>query len=571
VRKFHLENEEEKMKKKNQNQVWKGKPNSPEEDTKNLPLPLGADFLGVDEKSTQPIRTVDRNPGKKEKNPSGDKKDNEPLLKKRGKSNPPRADVPHRSNPRSQFGQAGEKGIVMILALGFIAVFSIMATGFVTMGVRNTHLGSDYRYSSEALSYAEAGIQFAIGQMNADNIRPPDPILGDPGWENWVHTLETPGYGSEVTISYVKDMMIPHFDSATGEYPRVDKYFKFTSVGYGPQGTKRALEVITAQPPPEGFNFHYAWQLGGDGNLRNPVTYSGHSDSLPPVRMQANKPYFDSNEDGDFDNGIDRGWWSGPQNEQLREIEWDHPYPDTITFIPTVDHLHSAGKIHSNGDLIFGGDTKINGSVTARGDIWEYSEGNVFENTDPHYIRWGYATHMPKEPKINIPTNQGFWNAESQKDTMVHIITNANYTDYGFTISAGAYTWNDSDPIPEGKYHFDDDVKMAGNPTGNASIITDHTISLSGHPEDVSNDNLMAYIAGGDIRANGTGYVQGLLYTKGNLDIDADIGILGAVYVEGEGDIDKNPVVVFDTKLKDIHLLAKPVPPSIISWQEIIQ
>jgi hypothetical protein len=559
------------MKEKIQNQDWKGNPNPPEVDADNMPLPLGADLIGSSDKSTRSVRKVDRNQVKKDKNPSGEKSKDE-SLSKRGESNLPDADVDHRPNPRPQFGQAGEKGIVLVLSLGLIAMFSILATGFVTMGVRNTQLGSNYRYSSEALSSAEAGIQFAIGQMNADNIKPPEPKLGEIEWENWVHSLETPGYGSHVTISYVKDLMLPYFDSETGEYMYgEDRYIRITSEGFGPRETKKEIEVITAQPPPEGFNFHFAWQFGGNANLRNPATFSGHSDSLPPVVLQANKPYFDTDEDGDFDDNIDRGWNVGFHDLKLEEIKLDDPHPDSSAFHPDVPYLHSAGNIHSNGDLIFGNNPRVNGSVTAKGDIWEYSPEDSFENKHSHYIRYGYTPRSQKEPNINIPTNHGYWHARSLKDSTIHIITIENYDDYDFSISAGAYTWNDSDPLPSGTYYFDDDVKMAGNPTGNASLVTDHTISLSGHPTEISNDNLMAYIAGGDIRTNGTGYIQGLLYTKSNIDVVSNICILGAVYVGGEGDVDKNPVIVFDTKLKRINLLAKPVPPTIISWQEIIQ
>ncbi|MCH7760321.1 hypothetical protein IIA15_02825, partial [candidate division TA06 bacterium] len=105
----------------------------------------------------------------------------------------------------------GEKGIALVLSLASITLFAILASGFVAVGVRNTQVGSDYEYGTEALSTAEAGVHFALGQMNAGEIVPPKPILGDPTWVDWVENLVTPGYESAVQIKYVPELMLPNF------------------------------------------------------------------------------------------------------------------------------------------------------------------------------------------------------------------------------------------------------------------------------------------------------------------------------------------------------------------------
>jgi hypothetical protein len=430
---------------------------------------------------------------------------------------------------------AGERGVALFLSLGFITMFTLLAGGFVVIGLRSTHLGADFQYSSNALSSAEAGIHFAIGQMNAGEIVPPEPLKGDPTWENWVYSLVTPGYESEVEIRYAKDLMLPHFkyDDTINEE---DKYYIIRSLGDGPRGTKRAIEVVMT---PEGLDpkFEFAFYFGSDANFYgNPVTFSGHFDTLI-VEIDGNgKPYIDYNENSNFDQATEWGWAHGVPN-RLDKIELD----DSIPVDPPCDWLHYEGDVHTNGSMEFFDHPHFNGEGTAVGTI-DYN-GSTFTNQNDHYFRSGITEYADSVQPIYIRTDLAYWEEAAERDSTIYIVTTANVGSFpGWSHVGGTFKYGGGGQMDPGTYYFTDDVQISGNSSGNATIVTDFTLKVSGTTENWSNLDLMGYISGGELTVNGGQYIQGLVYTNSNLKFPGETYIFGAVWVNGGGSISGNPM-----------------------------
>ncbi|MCH7761726.1 hypothetical protein IIA15_10075, partial [candidate division TA06 bacterium] len=471
-----------------------------------------------------------------------------------------------------------------------IVIFALLASGFIFIGVRNTQMGSDLKYSAEALSSAEAGVHFALGQMNAEEILPPEPDLNeseaDSIWRNWVHPLETPGYGSEVEISYVVEKMLPLFDSTTGKIAEEDKYYRITSSGYGSRSTHRKVEVVASPQGEESLHFLFGWQFGGDVEFSgNPITFSGHSDTLI-VKLDPNKkPWFDMNNNGVLDS--DEWEWEGNCSKCLEAIEYSDPYPDGVdddSLIPPLLGLHSAGDIHANGNITLGkyngGPTPhFNGTVTAAGYIFREDEEDTFffpsHNKNDYYIRNDAKHLVAPQPDVIIPTDQAFWEKKAEKDSTIHVITEFNYYEhpgweYKSTNKGPKFTWKSNEDIPEGTYYLAGHVKITGSTAGNASIVTDYTLELDGNPGNTSTDNLVAYICRGNIDIQGNQYIQGLLYTsEGNIEIDGQLNVFGSVYIGADGEVSGDVIVVYDTALQNLEGILPTPKPVIVSWQEV--
>ncbi|MCH7761152.1 hypothetical protein IIA15_07120 [candidate division TA06 bacterium] len=480
-----------------------------------------------------------------------------------------------RKNP-----PGGERGIALLISLMCITLFALLASGFVAIGVRNTHLGADLHHTSEALSSAEAGVHFAFGQMNAGEIVPPEPILGDPTWVNWVENLVTPGYESDVQISFVPELMLPNFDPITLKIAEEDMYYRILSTGEGLRETKRNVEVIMT--PDDGIYgplFDNAWQFGFDVRFSGkPVTFSGHSDTLT-IKLDGGdptKPYIDTNGNNTFDQGTEWGLTHGTKN--LSDITLSDPHPDHPLFWPSAPSLHSNGDIHSNNEIRFPPNLHINGEVTTAEEI-----DPPFVNVENKYIRNGYTEYADSLFVEDIPTDSAFWAEIARKNTKVHFITIDNYWEYPGWSQVGQFggiprfLWNGNAKIPDGVYYILGHIQISGNPTTNAILITDYTIKVSGLPTNWGND-MAGYIAGDDIEIAGNIYLQGVIYTKKFLDVSGNPTIFGAVYAGGNSagggppkTISGNPIVIYDIALKDMRWVIVEPNPSIASWQEVYE
>lgn len=456
----------------------------------------------------------------------------------------------------------GEKGMALYISLGFITLLAILAGGFVAIGLRSSQLESDHYHSSNALSNAEAGIHFAMGQINAGEIVPPEPSLEDSAWMDWVDTLETPGYGSEVEIRYIKDLMLPHF-KYDGSMNEEDERYLITSVGQGPRKTERTLQIVMK---PEGLTpyFDYALFFGGNANFSgNPVTFSGHFDTLR-VQLDGNNPFFDINGNGVFDKPMEWGWSEGTY--QLDKVKLSYAIP----LSPVCTGLQYGGHIHSNGNLDFIDHPHFNGKGSAVGEITQ-DNGNPFVNVDNRYFRSGHTNFADYVEPVEIPTDLAFWEEVAEDDSMVHIITPWNVGEFpGWSYVGGTFKWGGGAQMEEGTYYLTDDVQISGNSSGNSTIITNHTLKVNGTTESWSELDLMGYIAGGDLTVDGGQYIQGLVYTKSNMKFTGGAYIFGAVWVKGGGDISGNPIVVFNTALRDGEF-GWNFKPTIISWQELYE
>lgn len=463
-----------------------------------------------------------------------------------------------------------ERGMVLFVALGLITIISLLAGGFLSIGVRNSHLEADFHHASNALSSAEAGIHFALGQMRAGGITPPEPELGDTTWENWTQTLETPGYSSEVEVSYVKEFMLPQFNVTTGKILEDDKVYRISSSGSGPRETKKKIEVIISPKKEIIFKIDYAVQLGSNANFSgNPITYSGNSDTLIVQLDNNNKPYFDINENGDFDQATEWGWAHGTY--RLDEIWLNVPYPDSSAFSPICPGLHSHGDIHANGNLHFsGGLPRINGKGSATGTVTQSGFG-PFINDINHYIRKDYTNNADPVFIGDIPTNLAYWSERATRDTLIKILTPMNVGSFpGWQYVGNKFKWSGNSPLPNVIYYLTDDCLISGNPTGNATLITDDDITVSGTTVSYAREDYMGYIAGGNIFISGSQYIQGFIYSKGDIQCPGEYYIFGAVVVKGGGVTSGNPTIVFNTKLKEMEWKFQTYYPEILSWQELI-
>ncbi|MCH7761206.1 pilus assembly PilX N-terminal domain-containing protein [candidate division TA06 bacterium] len=466
----------------------------------------------------------------------------------------------------------GERGIALVIALGFITIFALLAGGFASISIRNTQVGSDFHYSSEALSSAEAGVHFAIGQMNAGEIVPPEPDLNDPEadsiWRNWVDSLDVPGYKSKVQVAYAETLMLPYFEIG-GRIDEENKFYRITSTGEGPHKTSRAIEVITRPVGLGGPQFQFAFHFGSDANFSgSPVTFSGHHDTLT-VKLDGGRPFIDSNNNGVFDKGSEWGWIHGTY--QLEDLMLNDSDPDSNGFFPAAEGLHSQGDIHANGDMNFNGHPHFNGKGTSTGFISQQNN-NPFQNNNNRYFRNEHTNYTDTVEIQDIPTDSAYWVEVAQEESTVYFVTPANVDSFpGWQYVGGKFKWSGNNPIPEGIYYFTDDVQISGNPTGDATIITNNTIKVSGNPTDFGADDMMGYIAGGDITINGDQYLQGFVYTHSDINFSGTPCIFGAVWVKGGGSISGNPFIIFDTALKNWEGLIQTYKPAVISWQEVYE
>jgi len=462
----------------------------------------------------------------------------------------------------------GEQGIALFTALSFVTIFSLLAGGFVAVGVRNSHLEADFQHTSNALSSAEAGIHFAIGQMYSGEIVPPEPIEGDEEWENWLDSLETPGYGSDVEVSYATNLMDTLF-RPDGTMADENKYFRIHSVGSGPRQTKRTIEVITNL---EGItpNLKYAFYFGSNATFNgNPVTFSGHHDSLTVELDNNGKPFFDVDGDGDFDQDDEWGWAHGVH--ELDSLRLSSPAPESANFSPDLPGLHSRGDIHANGNITLASNPRFNGYGSATGQI-QRPNGDPFQNEDKKFIRHGYTNNAPPVPfGDEIPTDLTTWEKIAEHDTSVHIITPENVGEYpGWQYVGGKFKWSGNNPMSKRTYYLTDDVEIKGNATGNATIVTDYTIKVDGNVLNYAAKALMGYVAGGNITITGGQYIQGLVYSKSNINFPGQSYIFGAIWTKGTGSINGSPIVVFNDALKEARF-SWNLKHAIVSWQEIYQ
>ena len=172
---------------------------------------------------------------------------------------------------------------------------------------------------------------------------------------------------------------------------------------------------------------------------------------------------------------------------------------------------------------------------------------------------------------MDIPTDLAFWEEVAAEDSTVHIITPWNVGEFpGWSYVGGTFKWGGSEQMVEGTYYLTDDVQISGNSCGNSTIITNHTLKVNGTTESWSELDLMGYIAGGELTVNGGQYIQGLVYTKSSMKFTGGAYIFGAVWVKGGGDISGNPIVVFNTALRDGEF-GWNYKPTILSWQELYE
>jgi len=94
---------------------------------------------------------------------------------------------------------------------------------------------------------------------------------------------------------------------------------------------------------------------------------------------------------------------------------------------------------------------------------------------------------------------------------------------------------------------------------------------VSGNPTNFSADDNLAYVAGGKITIDGFQYIQGLVYSKADVQFVGTSYVFGAVVVRGGGTVSGNPIVVFNTALRDHDWIFKDLIPVIVSWQEIYE
>jgi hypothetical protein len=457
----------------------------------------------------------------------------------------------------------GERGMVLFLALGFITIFSLLAGGFVAIGIRNTHLDSDYRYASNALSTSEAGIQFAIGQLTGKEIEPPVPTLADSSWMTWVTTVVTPGYSSKVEISYVAELMFPHFNPVKGTIKEGDLYFRLTSTGNGPRSTEKKIEVITSPRDVNDIHFDHSMFFGGSASFTgNAVTYSGHEDTLI-IKLDGNEPYMDWNNDDNFDDATEWGWDNG--SNRLDQVMLFDPRP----VVPPCTGLQYNGKVHANGNLTITGNPHFNGEGSSTDQILE-AGGAPFMSTNDHYFRPGYANWVDSVDVPNIPTNVEYWEERALEDTAIHIVTPLNVGSYPpWTYVGGKFKWGAATPLPKTTYYLTDDVEITGNTTGNATIITDHDIKVAGNPSSISASDRMGYIAGGEAEIGGNLYIKGIVYSKDKIKFMGTAYIFGTVVVKGSGGISGNPIVIFNTALRDYVGPLQDFKHVVLSWEEV--
>jgi hypothetical protein len=282
--------------------------------------------------------------------------------------------------------------------------------------------------------------------------------------------------------------------------------------------------------------------------IGNPITFSAHPDSVR-VRLDTvyKAPYFDSNDNGLFDQDDEWGWAHG--RHRLDELLLSDPPPGHPLFTPNVSGLHSSGDIHVNGDFIFIGNPHVNGRGSATGQI--YRVGNrPFVNGENKYIRNGYTNNSTPIPFPTIPTDSLFWKERALFDTNVHIITKSNIGLFPGWVLNGDYEvtpifmWEGSEPLPDGIFFLSGHVRIEGNPTGNAFLITDHSIRIGGIPTDFEAGDQIKYIAGGDIFIYGGQYIQGQIYTKAHIQFLGHVYIFGAVVAKEGGTISGFPFVI---------------------------
>jgi hypothetical protein len=315
--------------------------------------------------------------------------------------------------------------------------------------------------------------------------------------------------------------------------------------------SKKILPKILAQktpqtkPAPRRIIYDFAFFFDNDVNFTwRPVTFSAHPDSVQ-VKFDRyafyNLPYFDSNDNGTFDRDTEWGWFHGVN--RLNEVFLNDPIP----LVPPCPGLKYNGDIHANGNILLTFPL-INGKGSATGEVLD-RDSVPFENGPNHYIRYGYTNHVNHISFPNIPTHRDFWEARALIDTTVHIITEENVDLFPGWILNGEFegtpifVWEGTEPIPGGIFFLTGHVNIEGNSMGNATIVTDHIIRVSGDPSYFEAGGQIRYIAGGNIDLSGGQYVQGLLYTKRRIFLRTSF-VFGAVYSKEGRHISGNYIVI---------------------------
>jgi hypothetical protein len=303
-----------------------------------------------------------------------------------------------------------------------------------------------------------------------------------------------------------------------------------------------AQKVPRTKPAPRRIFSDYAFLLGASATISgNPVTYSAHPDSII-VRLDGNDPYIDTNNNGIFDQDTEWGWDHGVND--LSKVLLSDPIP----LVPPCPGLQYDGKVHANGSLEITGNPHFNGRGSATGEIFQ-AGGTPFVNSENHYFRPDYVNYADTIPFPSVPTNREYWEERADDDTSIHIITDENVDLFpGWTSDdeieeVPVFVWEGTEPIPSTTYFLTGHVRIEGNPTGNAYIITDHSIMIGGIPTDFEAGDQIKYFAGGDITVGGNQYIQGVIYSRGGIKSTGMAYIFGAV-LGREGGLDGHFIVI---------------------------
>ncbi len=207
-----------------------------------------------------------------------------------------------------------------------------------------------------------------------------------------------------------------------------------------------------------------------------------------------------------------------------------------ITALPGVP----SADVVSNGNIVISGDAQIDGRAVASGAV------DVRGNPT---IRDGTLSGVPKTviPKVD---------PEQYRTLATYVFgSNGVVTDaagltagvgrfYNFEFENGKWKVEDDDPVPpSGVYFFETDVKLTGQASYQATIISKGDIEMAGRTGGGATLTLSSYLqnvallSGGDISTRGRARVRGILAAREQMNLDGTVVVTdGGLIIADEDD-----------------------------------